>query len=167
LSLSTYENSSFTAGTIELELTAIVSCRINNGILLFKDQESTQRFVDNISSPDLTTSLKTLWIQDCGVSVTNQPLMAGIHKNTTLLELGLVGGDAATRRFIEPILVRSRDLGHVHNMLVGANTTTLPLPSSSTTFPAGVGEIAIVATPTIPPPCGLWATVMAKVGKGT
>ena len=85
--------------------------------------------------------------------------MAGIHKNTSLVELW--GGDAASRLFIDSILLRNVHLGHVHSML----------RSTASTFPATravVGEnVAVVQPSTIPPPCSLWASAMAKAGQGT
>jgi hypothetical protein len=76
--------------------------------------------------------------------------MAGFHKNTTIVEHhGNI--DATTRLFIDPILRRNVYLGHVHDML--------------STMPAGRGRDDIVVEPTIPPPCGLWPAVMAKVGQ--
>jgi hypothetical protein len=106
-----------------------------------------------------TTAIKKLSLQSCGVSVRNRPLMAGIHKNTSLFQLW--GGDATSRLFIDSILQPNVYLGHVHSIL----------RSTASTFPATravVGEnVAVVQPTTIPPPCNLWATVMAKVGQGT
>jgi hypothetical protein len=89
--------------------------------------------------------------------------MAAIHKNTTIVELlsdhdEVTHHDEAIRAFVKPILQRNVYLGHVHGMLGTATLTTSPA--------AGVDEIVAVP-PTMPPPCGLWATVMAKVGQGT
>jgi hypothetical protein len=124
-------------------------CRTNsNGSLLFNDPECTQLFVDNVLlSPPPT--LQTLYFHGCVASVHNQPLMAGLHKNTTI-----------TRGDYGDILQRNVYLGHVHGML---GTTRTPTPLAA----VGAAGNVIVAAPTIPPPCGLWATVMAKVGHGT
>jgi hypothetical protein len=145
-------------------------------LLLFNDPEFTQLFVDNLLlSP--STTLKGLWVEDCGMLVhsrplTNRPSMAGFHKNTTLIELR-GGHDDTTSLFIEPILRRNRYLGYVHDMLGTRMTTMLPTSSfpavtSLTLPPAIAGKKKIVIAPTIPPPCdSLWATVLAKVGQGT
>jgi hypothetical protein len=127
-------------------------CRTGDNILLFNDEECTQLFVDNVL---VSPTLKEVHILACGVSELNRPLMAGFHKNTTLVELS--GGDAAFHLVIDPILRRSGYLVHVHELL-----------GTTSTFPAGglVGE-NVAAQPTIPPPCSLWATVMTKLGKGS
>jgi hypothetical protein len=144
-------------GQPKLTSLAFDGFRIKNGLfLLFEDPESTQVFVDNILlSPP--TALMTLSLYGCGISLENRPLMAAFHKNTTIVELG-VDYDDATRLFIVPILQRNRYLGHVHDMLGTRKPATMLLPTA--TLPA------VVAPNTIPPPCGLWATVLAKVGHG-
>jgi hypothetical protein len=150
LSLSIYANSPIAAGTIELEISATT--------LLRNDPESTQLFIDNVllPSPNIT-SLKKLCLQGSGVSLKNLPLMVGFHKNTAVTVL-LDNGDAATRVFVEPILQRNVYLRHVHVMLGTGTLTTFQA--------AGPLRDEIVVAPTIPPPCGLWAIVMAKVGQG-
>jgi hypothetical protein len=61
-------------------------CNNSNGLLLFQDPESTQLFVDNVLvSP--STAIKKLYLSSCGLSLENQPLMAGFHKNTTIVEM--------------------------------------------------------------------------------
>jgi hypothetical protein len=129
----------------------------DDNMVLFNDPANTQLFVSNVLlAPG--TNLKTLCLHHCGVSLENRPLMSGFHKNTTLIVV-IGDHDDATQYFLYTILRRNIFLGHIHDML---GTTTTMLRSSS----AGVGEV-IAASPTVPPPCGLWPIVLAKVGQGT
>jgi Leucine Rich repeat len=139
-------------GQPNLKCLDLNSCCIgDNNIALFKDPQFTQLFVDFILlSP--STTIKTLYLRYCGVSLENQPLMTAFHKNTCIVKLAIHRRDAATRRYIEPILQRNVHLDHVRDLLLGTTTT--------------FGDEIVVA-PTIPPPCGIWATVMARVGQGT
>jgi hypothetical protein len=122
---------------------------------LFDDPESTQLFVDNVLFSPYTT-LKTLYFQNGGVSLKNQPLMAAFHKNTTLLELSSQFY-TSFGLFIAPILRRNRNLELVHDMLgtTSASTEQTPPPCSSSSS----------SSITVPPPCGIWPAVMAKVGQ--
>jgi hypothetical protein len=144
-----------------LQTLHLFDCRTSSGALLFQDPESTQLFVDNVlMSP--STTIKTLSLCYCGLSSENRPLMAGFHKNTTVVELNS-NLDAATWRFIDPILQRNRYLCHVHDMLVGGTINVM--------IGTVVGDDEIVEPnnttpqPPPPPPLGLWATVLGKVGR--
>jgi hypothetical protein len=104
--------------------------------------------VDNVLMSPSSTTIKTL--------------MAGLHKNTTVVEL-FAHLDAATRRFTDPIVQRNRYLCHVNDMLVGGTNNVM------IGTVAGDDEIVEPNTtppppPPPPPPLGLWATVLGKVG---
>jgi hypothetical protein len=146
-------------GQPSLKSRSFEDCRISSDILMFNDQDSSQLFVDNVLLTP-STILQKLLVANCGVSADNRPLMAGFHKNTTLVEVETDHNDDATRLFMDPILQRNVFMGFVHEVL----GTTRP-----TTFLDGVvGEdIDIAPTNTLPPPCSLWPTVLAKVGQGT
>jgi hypothetical protein len=137
-------------GQSNLKDPALYSCRINTDeLFLFHDPETAQLFVDNILP---SSTLEKLWITDCGDITENRPLMTVIHQNTSIVRL-LFDGHA----FLTTITKRYICLGHVHVMLGTRTTTTLP-------GAATVGDVIVV--PTIPPPCGLWPTVLATVGQG-
>jgi hypothetical protein len=129
---------------------------LDDDLLLFNDPEFTQLFVDNVLLRPPRT-LKTLCLDSCGVSLENQPLMAGFHKNTTIVELSSEH-DAAIRRYIDPIMRRNRYLEHGHGLL-GRTTTPSTFPPTA----AGLDERAAIVAPTTP--LGLWATVLEKVGR--
>jgi hypothetical protein len=132
-------------------------------IIDFNDPLSIQLFVDNILLTP-TPTVKTLSLPTCNLSLENKPLMAGFHKNTTIIEVSVY--NAATRRLFEPILRRNVYLGHVHGML-GTTSSSTVFPPANHAGHDDEEETAIVAIPTTPPPRGLWPTVMAKVGQCT
>jgi hypothetical protein len=132
------------------------SC-ISNDICLFTDPESTQLLIDNIllpSSTTTTTTINVLGLTHCGLTVKNRPLMAALHKNTTIAAFE-AADDEEIKSFLVPIALRNKHLAHINAMLgtttitVGSGTANATQRSSSTT---------------IPPPTGLWPTVLAKVG---
>jgi hypothetical protein len=136
-------------------LTAVAfdSCHVNNeDVLLFNEHEFTLLFVDIVLvSPSST--IKTLYLDRCGVNLENGPLMAGFHQNTTVVEITSYHGDEF-RLFIDPILRRNRYLEHIHDML----------GTRSWLAAAAAGQ-NIAAVNAIPPPCSIWPTVLAKVGR--
>jgi hypothetical protein len=163
-------------GQSNLKRLEFFNCLIGdkNTFLLFNDPEFTQSFVDHVLLSPPT--VKTLLLRHCGVSLENKPLMAGFYKNTTIVELDTDHQDSTIRLFIDPILQRNRYLENVHGMLGTTTTTTRTLPSTTTlllptsTLPPendDDGENIDIATPTTlsPPPCSLWPTVLAKVGR--
>jgi hypothetical protein len=91
-----------------------------------------------------STTLTTLILQT-GESLENRLLMMSIHKNTSLVTIW-ANNDYEMQQVINSILKRNRYLGCVHGML-GTRTADI--------------------APTIPPSCGLWGAVLAKVGQGT
>jgi hypothetical protein len=84
--------------------------------VLFNDPETTKLFVGNILLSPPNTTLKTLFLEDCGLFLENQYLMAGFHQNTTIGAL-TSDHDATIRLFIDPILRRNKHLAHVNAML--------------------------------------------------
>jgi hypothetical protein len=102
-----------------LTVVAFDSCHVNNeDVLLFNDPEFTLLFINNILlSPRTRNTVKELWVSRCGMTMKNRPLIAGIHKNTTLLEFGTGNGDDATTLFIGPTMRRNLYLGHIRGML--------------------------------------------------
>jgi hypothetical protein len=124
---------------------------------LFNDPESTQLFVDNVLLSPRNNTLEKLMLSGCGVSLENRPLMAGFHKNTTIVELPRFF-ETAARPFLAPILRRNRNLRRVDAMLGERNVAMTAL---------AVGAVVgyEMVEPSTPPPCGLWPAVMAKVGE--
>ena len=142
-------------GQRKLQKLQLFWCRdTRSGLLLFDDPEITQLFIDNVLlSP--STAIKNLMLDSCGATSENQPLMAGFHKNTTLLECS--DDDTAFRRFNDAILRRNKHLVQIKAML----GTSLDDDSSSSSREHPTAN----STTTISPPTGLWPTVLAMVGE--
>jgi hypothetical protein len=134
----------------------------SNAICLFNDSESTQLLIDNILLPP-SPSVATLKLFDLrqgwGVSMENRPLMAALHKNTTIVKFQ-TAPDEEIRRFLAPIALRNIHLAHINAMLGSTSSEGHSLREHATAQQSN-------SSTTIPPPTELWPTVLAKVGQGS